>query len=99
MELKWLELIRVQSSLTLLNEATPSLMKEVKKIQIIVGVEDAFIMRHSLYDGDLTVAVIWNNDKDPIKSREGLMIAEQLQHLGTIDHAVWILTNDTNQGL
>ena len=62
----------------------------LKKINELASVEKAFIMQHATYDGDLIVFMLWNNEVKPDKTREGLMIAERLQELGTIDHAVWI---------
>ncbi len=86
----WVEAIRVRSSATALEKAATALNNEVKKINELVSVEKAFIMQHAKYDGDLIVFMLWNNEVKPDKTREGLMIAERLQELGTIDHAVWI---------
>ena len=48
-------------------------------------------MQHAIYEGDLAVVLVWiARGHRPVKSREGLMIAEQLQRLGSVDHAVWI---------
>ena len=86
----WVEAIRVRSSATALEKAATALNNEVKIINELVSVEKAFIMQHAKYDGDLIVFMLWNNEVKPDKTREGLMIAERLQELGTIDHAVWI---------
>jgi len=35
--------------------------------------------------------VVWARDHiEPTKSREGLRLAERMQALGPVDHAVWI---------
>ncbi len=47
-------------------------------------------MRHGLYDGDLAVVVVWVNEVEPQKTREGLMVAQRLSNFGSVDHAVWI---------
>lgn len=88
---KWIEQIRVLSSVSTLQEAMPSLLAQVKEIE--EGTEDAeiFFMQHALYQGDLAVVLVWINDvKPPQKTCEGIMVADQLKKLGPIDHAVWI---------
>lgn len=88
--MKWVELIRVRSSADAVKEAIPSLKEKISEISQSTNAEETFMAHHALYDGDLSVVVVWNNDADPIKSREGLLLAEQLQQLGPVDHAVWI---------
>ncbi len=87
--MKWIELIRVRSSVGVLQEAMPLLQKQIQEIEKTAKAE-TFFMQHALYDGDLAVVVMWLNEIRPQKTREGLMIAEWLQELGTVDHAVWI---------
>lgn len=89
-EKKWIELIRVRSSMSALSEAMPSLSSLVGEIEKSVTEAEIFFMQHALYDGDLAVVVVWRTDLKPLKTREGLMVAEHLQRLGTVDHAVWI---------
>jgi hypothetical protein len=89
-QMKWIELIRVRSSLAALQEAMPSLQKYIKGIEEATNGAETFFMQHALYDGDLAVVVVWMNGVKPEQTREGLMIAERLQELGSIDHAVWI---------
>ncbi len=68
----------------------PSIQKKIKEIEKAPNGAETFFMQHALYDGDLAVVVVWMNGVKPDRTREGLMIAERLQELGTIDHAVWI---------
>lgn len=93
-EMKWIELIRVRSSVKTLQEAMPSLEEQVQEIENALPDAETFFMRHAIYDGDLSVAIVWRNDAEPQQSVEGLMIAERLQNLGSIDHAVWIPVNN-----
>lgn len=91
--MKWIELIRVRSSEAALQAAMPTLAKQVEEIEASVADAEAFFLQHALYDGDLAVVVIWRNAVRPEKTREGLMLAEQLEALGPVDHAVWVPTS------
>ena len=89
-QMNWIELIRVRSSASALTEAMPSLSNLIDEIEKSVTEAETFFMQHALYDGDLAVVIVWHSDVKPQKTREGLMIAERLEELGSIDHAVWI---------
>ena len=86
-----IEIIRVRSSQTVLTDAMPSLTQIVDEIASSTEGVEIFFMQHALYAGDLAVVVVWTRDDDkPTKSREGLLLAERMQPLGPVDHAVWI---------
>jgi hypothetical protein len=89
-QMKWIELIRVRSSVAALQEAMPSLQKHINEIEEATNGAETFFMQHAIYNGDLAVVVVWMNGMKPDQTREGLMIAERLQELGSIDHAVWV---------
>ena len=97
-QMNWIELIRVRSSASALTEAMPSLSNLIDEIEKSVTEAETFFMQHALYDGDLAVVVVWQGDKEPQKTREGLMLAQKLQTLGTIDHAVWIPAKNKTKG-
>ena len=92
---KWIELIRVRSSGNTLEAAMPALRSQIEEIEAASDAETYFL-QHALYDGDLAVVVIWREGTRPQASREGLLVAEQLQRLGSVDHAVWVPT-ETSQ--
>ena len=89
-QIKWIELIRVRSSAAALSEAMPSLLGQVNEVEKVASGAETFFLQHALYDGDLAVVVVWRNNVEPNKTREGLMVAERLQELGPVDHAVWV---------
>lgn len=89
-EMKWIEHIRVRSSPGALQEVLPSVAKQVADIEESVSDAETFFMRHAIYDGDLSVVIVWLGEQKPRKTVEGLMVAEQLQKMGSVDHAVWI---------
>lgn len=88
--MKWIELIRVRSSESALRAAMSALEEQVQGISLSVPEAETFFLQHALYEGDLAVVVVWQSDDPPRKSREGLLVAEQLQRLGSVDHAVWL---------
>ncbi|WP_428263045.1 hypothetical protein [Haliangium sp.] len=88
--MKWIELIRVRSSAAALRDAMPALQDRIAELEQSATGAEIFFMRHALYDGDLAVVVVWKHGGTPNKSREALLLAERLQRLGPIDHAVWI---------
>ncbi len=88
--MKWIELIRVRSAEATLRSAMPVLEEQVEGIAASTPDAETFFLQHALYDGDLAVVVVWQTDVPPAKSREGLMVADSLQGLGSVDHAVWL---------
>jgi len=91
---KWIELIRVRSSASALEAALPDLQTRVRELDDALDDAETFFLKHAIYDGDLAVGVVWRNEIEPGKTREGLMLAERLQQLGSVDHAVWIPAAD-----
>ena len=88
--MKWIELVRVRSSAAELESAMPAMQEQVHEIEASDCNAETFFLQHALYEGDLAVVVVWQNEDEPRKTREGLMVAEQLQRLGPVDHGVWI---------
>lgn len=86
----WVEQIRMRSSEIALREVLPLVDAQVQGIRRGQLPVQAFCLQHSLYDGDLAVVMIWFGEGLPEKSREGLLIADTLRQLGSVDHAVWI---------
>lgn len=89
---KWIEFIRLRSSTYTIEEALPELQKRLREIEESSDFTETLCMQHALYDGDLAVAIIWSGDVSPRKSVEGLLLADRLQELGSIDHSVWTPT-------
>ena len=92
--MKWIELIRVRSSETALKETLTTLQHQVQEIEEASDGVETFFMRHALYDGDLALVIVWRSEVEPQKTREGLLVAERLKELGTVDHAVWVPAKD-----
>ncbi len=88
--MKWIEMIRVRSSAATLEKVMPSLVTEIDQINVLAEQVEAFIMQHAIYNGDLSIVIVWKDGQPPEKSPQGLMFADRLQQIGTVDHAVWL---------
>ena len=88
--MKWVELIRVRSTEAVFRNALPALISQVEEIEKANGDTDTLFLQHALYEGDFAVVLVWCNGAPPQKTREGLMVADRLQDLGPVDHAVWL---------
>ena len=88
--MKWIEMIRVRSSAATLEKVMPSFVTEIDQINVLAEQVEAFIMKHALYNGDLSIVIVWKDGQPPEKSPQGLMFADRLQLFGTVDHAVWL---------
>lgn len=87
--MKWVELIRLRASAHTLAAVLPGLEAQVAELhRTHTGVE-AMLLEHALYDGDLAVVIVWHSATTPKESRPGLLLADQLRTLGSVDHAVW----------
>ena len=87
---EWIEQIRVRSTAPALEAALPTLQQQVAEIDASHAATKSFVVQHALYEGDLAVVMVWPADTPPAKTREGLLVAEQLERLGSVDHAVWV---------
>ena len=87
---KWIEMIRVRSSASQLQQALPGLEDQVGNVETRTPDIETFFLRHALYDGDLAVLLIWRSNDNPHLTREGLLIADRMKTIGCVDHAVWI---------
>ena len=94
--IKWIEMIRVRSMRETLEEAMQSLEEQLLQISRTAGMVEAVLLKHALYDGDLAAILVWNPTREPGKTREGLLLAEQMQRLGTVDYAVWEMAPGTS---
>ncbi len=87
---EWVEQVRVRSTPPVLEAALPALLGQVAEVDASHASAKAMVLQHAFYEGDLAVVLVWPHDIRPEKTREGLMIAEQFEQLGSVDHAVWI---------
>lgn len=90
--MKWIEMIRVRSSEAVLRQAMPRLRALVHELTAAHQASETLFLQHALYDGDLSVVLIWQTSAPAQKTPAGLRVADHLRELGSIDHAVWLPT-------
>jgi hypothetical protein len=88
--MRWIEMIRVRSSSDVLAKALPPIVAETNAIRNLPGLSDVVVLRHALFEGDLAVVLLWDNERSPVQTREGLLLADHLKRYGLTDHAVWM---------
>ncbi len=86
--MKWLEFVHVRASAAGMEWNIPALNEQLAlcRAEQLAGVS---VVRHTLYPGDLAVILTWQNDRQPVKTREGMAIAEYLNRFGAVEHGVW----------
>ncbi len=86
----WIELIRVRSSAAVIREAEDSLYERILELRKSADGVEIYLLRHQVYEGDLSVQFVWKNLREPRATREGHLLGETLSKLGPVEHAVWI---------
>lgn len=87
---QWIELVRVRSSEPALRSILPHVEAQVARVAEATANVEAFVLQHALYDGDLAVVFVWRSSSAPSKSREALLVAQDLHRVGAVDHALWV---------
>ena len=97
--MKWIEMIRVRSSSGSLEKGMSAIVARAREIRKVSGIADAMVLKHALFEGDLAVVLLWDNDRQPVRTREGLVLADSLQRYGMVDHGVWTAETGFEQGM
>lgn len=86
--MKWMEFVHVRTSAAGMEWDIPALSAQLTlcRAEQLAGVS---VVKHAFYPGDLAVILTWENDRRPVKTREGLAIAEYLNRFGAVEHGVW----------
>ena len=90
--MKWIEMIRVRSASDALPLAMPEITSHADKIGRGPGIIEVMVLQHALFDGDIAVVILWDDDRQPKRTTEGLLLAGHLQNFGLVDHGVWVAT-------
>ena len=87
--MQWMECIRLRTSQEGALEMFRALKRQIASIRGAAGLNRVSVLTHAEYPGDLAVLMLWENDREPVKSREGIALAEIMRQRGLIEHAVW----------
>lgn len=87
--MKWVEFIHVRSSPQVRETLCESLRQPVGECAADKSVTGAAVLKHAAYPGDVAVMLTWENDLHPVKTREGIGLAELMGRAGSVEHSVW----------
>jgi hypothetical protein len=91
--MEWLEIVRLLSAPQDVPALQESIRPQLEGLQKTPGLKRALAMLNATYATDFAITLVWENERQPVKTREGLLLAACLQQFGSVDHAVWrILT-------
>jgi hypothetical protein len=92
--MKWIEMVRARASCGMLEKGMPDIVKQVDEIRKTPGIADVMVLKHALFEGDLAVVLLWDNDHEPGRTPEGMVLAGNLKNIGLVDHGVWTAVAD-----
>jgi hypothetical protein len=87
--MKWLEIIIVRTAG--MGEHPLDLLKQIAESPPIPGLTEAMVYRSSSIPGDVAVTLRWETERShPWGSELGVGLVQELNHLGLVDHSIWI---------
>jgi len=86
---EWIEIIRLRSIPKDVQMLRDSIREQLENMPKSAGLERVRVMLNAEYETDFAVVLVWKNDREPVKTREGLLLADCMQRYGSVDHAVW----------
>lgn len=86
--MQWIEFVHVRASAAGMEWDLSSLNAQLALCRS-EQLAEVSVVKHALYPGDLAVILTWQNDRHPVKTREGMAIAEYLNRFGAVEHGVW----------
>lgn len=92
--MKWSEMIRVRTSSEGIADLYSNLPKVISSLREKPEIKEVFLLIHALYVGDLAIILVWKDLGKPGKSPEGILLANNFEEYGTVEHAVWLIASD-----
>lgn len=87
--MKWMEIIQVRTSADGGGKGFQVMQERVADLRDATGLLFITLLKHQQYLGDIAAVLVWNNQRQPVKTREGYALADTMSQYGSIDHAVW----------
>ena len=97
--IKWVEFIHVRSSPQAREALCESLRQPVGECAAVKSVTGAVVLKHAAYPGDVAVMLTWENDRQPVKTREGIGLAEFMGRAGSVEHSVWEVVSSHEENI
>ena len=87
--MKWIEFVHLRSSPEGRRRSLSDLDVQIARYRDVEHLTGLMVLRHSIYPGDGAVVLSWENERQPVKTREGTSLAEIMRRHGSVEHAVW----------
>ena len=87
--MRWIEYIRLLTAEEEVCTLQHAIDAQLATLRNTRSLERALTMRRATYGTDIAIILVWKNQREPVKTREGLGLVNFLQQFGSIDHAVW----------
>ena len=87
--MKWMEFIHLRSSPEGMRRSLSGLKGQIALYREVEHLTGTWVLQHSIYPGDGAVVLLWENNGQPVKTREGIALAEVMSRHGSVEHAVW----------
>lgn len=97
--MKWVEFIHVRSSPQAREALCESLRQPVGECAAVKSVTGAVVLKHAAYPGDVAVMLTWENDRQPVKTLEGIGLAEFMGRAGSVEHSVWEVVSSHEENI
>ena len=92
--MEWIEIIRLLGAAQDVQALQAGIRTQLNGLQNTPGLEKVLVMLHAMYATDFAIVLVWKNDREPVKTREGLLLADCLHKFGPVDHGVWTVLSD-----
>ncbi|MBN1297300.1 hypothetical protein JXA80_11005 [bacterium] len=89
----WIEMVFLRSDQTALEEAERSLAQWIEESALDSDIDGIQLLQQYPEIGDFMVAIRWNSDRVPERTRVGYAINRFLEKYGSTKHTTWILTH------
>lgn len=87
--MKWMEVIQVRTASNGGGKGFSVIQDRVANLRNAAGLLFITLLKHQQYLGDIAAVLVWNDQRQPVKTREGYALADTMAQYGSIDHAVW----------
>ncbi len=87
--MRWVEMIQVRPRMQDRDDALRTLEQMAKELRPISSLHGVLVWTQTDDFGDLAVILQWDNDRQPVKTREGYLLAETMHAFGALSHTIW----------
>lgn len=87
--MQWVEMIQVRPTLQNRADGEETLRNMLEEFRMLKHLASATIWIQPEEFGDVAAVLLWDNDRRPVKTREGYLLAGAMARYGSVSHVVW----------